>query len=69
MVNEPDRRAANRAAAEHVERMRRRLADGRAELDRMRASVADTNDHMASMADWIDETDRHLRDARRRLDE
>ena len=59
-----DKEDAIRQAADHVERTRRRLADGRASLDRMHRSLQSTSEHMSSMAAWIDETERHLRTAR-----
>jgi peptidoglycan hydrolase CwlO-like protein len=61
-----DREASNRAAAEHVARLRQELEEGRAELDRQRAAVDETNEHLENVAGWIDETERHL-DAARRL--
>ena len=63
-----DREASNRAAAEHVARLRKQLAEGRAELERQRASVDETNEHLESVAGWIDETERHLDTARRQRD-
>ena len=50
-----EREAANRAAREHLERMRERLAAGRDEIDRQHESIADTRDHMSGMGRWIAE--------------
>jgi predicted metal-dependent hydrolase len=58
--------AVNRAIAEHLERLRRRLAEGRSEIERQRASVDATHEHMAGMSRWIAETDRQLGDERAR---
>jgi hypothetical protein len=64
------REAANRAAAEHVERLRRRLEEGKSEIGRQRAVVDSNRDHLADMSRWIEQTDRHLGEerARRRSD-
>jgi predicted nucleic acid-binding Zn-ribbon protein len=51
---------ANRSAREHVERTRRRLREGRAELERLHESIDDTRKHIASMSDWIDGNERAL---------
>jgi hypothetical protein len=64
MSEHDDREALNRSAAEHVEATRRRLADGRAALDRQRESIADTRRHIDEMARWIEDSglehgDRH----------
>ena len=61
-----DNEEANRAAAEHVERTRRRLADGRATIDRLHESVEETNRHLEDIGRWIDETERLLEEERRR---
>jgi predicted nucleic acid-binding Zn-ribbon protein len=55
-----------RAAAEYVERTRRRLADGQATIERLQESVEETNEHLASISGWIDETDRQLKEERER---
>jgi len=56
-----DRRdEANRAALEHLERTRARLARGRENLKRLHESIDDTNKHLESMFDWIAETERTL---------
>ena len=54
------REAVNRAVAEHLDQLRRRLADGRTEIARQRAEVDATHEHMAGMSRWIEETDRQL---------
>jgi hypothetical protein len=51
-----EREAAIRAAADHVERTRRRLQEGRAEIDRQHAEVAQTRDHIGGMRRWLEET-------------
>ena len=61
-----DREAANRSAAEHVERLRRRLADGKSEIDRQRASVDDTREHLSGMSRWIEQTEQALGEERAR---
>ena len=60
------REAANRAAAEHVERLRKRLQDGKDEIGRQRGVVDANRDHMADMSRWIEQTDRHLGEERAR---
>ena len=60
------REAANRAAAEHVERLRKRLQDGKDEIGRQRSVVDANRDHMADMSRWIEQTDRHLGEERAR---
>ena len=50
-----EREAANRSIRDYLERARKRLADGRAELDRQRASVDDTREHLSGMSRWIAE--------------
>ncbi|MFL5928131.1 MAG: hypothetical protein ACJ77E_14475 [Gaiellaceae bacterium] len=55
-----EREAVNHAVAEHLAELRRRLAEGRAEIERQRAEVDATHDHMAGMSRWIQETDRQL---------
>jgi hypothetical protein len=65
-----EREAANRAAAEHVERLRNRLRAGQHEIERQRASVTDTREHLSGMQRWIEHTERQLGEerARRALD-
>jgi hypothetical protein len=60
------REAANRAAAEHVERLRKRLQDGKNEIGRQRGVVDANRDHLADMSRWIEQTDRHLGEERAR---
>lgn len=60
------REAANRAAAEHVERLRKRLQDGKDEIGRQRGVVDANRDHMADISRWIEQTDRHLGEERAR---
>ncbi|NUR77590.1 MAG: hypothetical protein HOQ28_15065 [Thermoleophilia bacterium] len=55
-----EREAVNRAVAEHLERLRRRLAEGKSEIERLRASVDETHEHLAGMSRWIEQTDDHL---------
>ena len=50
-----EREAANRSIREYLDRVRSRLADGRAEIERQRASVDDTREHMSGMGRWIAE--------------
>jgi hypothetical protein len=50
-----EREAANRSIREHLERVRRRLADGQAEIARQRAAVDETREHMSGMGRWIAE--------------
>jgi predicted RNase H-like nuclease (RuvC/YqgF family) len=58
-----------RSAAEHIAQTRRRLKDGREEIDRLQSSVQDMNEHLASMAEWIEATERQLELQRRRPDD
>lgn len=60
------REVANRSVAEHIERLRRRLADGKSEIERQRASVDQTHEHLAGMSRWIEQTDRQLGQERER---
>jgi ribosome-interacting GTPase 1 len=55
-----EREAVNRAVAEHLEQLRRRLAEGRTEIDRQRAEVGATQEHMAEIGRWIEQTDVQL---------
>ena len=50
-----EREAANRSIREYLDRVRARLAAGRAEIDRQRASVDDTREHLSGMGRWIAE--------------
>ena len=60
------REEANRAAAEHVERLRKRLQDGKDEIGRQRGVVDANRDHLADMSRWIEQTDLHLGEERAR---
>jgi hypothetical protein len=61
---------ANRAAREHLERTRQRLAKGRRNLDRLHESIDDTRRHIDTMSEWISETEQALAEEReRRLSE
>jgi hypothetical protein len=60
------REEANRAAAEHIEQLRKRLQDGKDEIGRQRSVVDANRDHMADMSRWIEQTDRHLGEERAR---
>jgi hypothetical protein len=63
------REAANRAVAEHVARLRQRLAAGQDEIERQRAAVQETNEHLTGMRRWIEQTDQQLGNERvRRAD-
>jgi hypothetical protein len=61
-----EREAVNRAVAEHLEQLRRRLAEGRSEIERQRAAIDATHEHMAGMSRWIEETDLQLNQERGR---
>jgi len=60
------REEANRAAAEHVELLRKRLQEGKDEIGRQRGVVDANRDHMADMSRWIEQTDRALGEERAR---
>jgi hypothetical protein len=60
------REETNRVAAEHVERLRKRLQDGKHEIGRQRGVVDANRDHLADMSRWIEQTDRHLGEERAR---
>jgi predicted nucleic acid-binding Zn-ribbon protein len=64
-----EREAANRSIAEHVEELRRRLADGKDEIERQRAAVQETNEHLTGMRRWIEQTDEQLGNERARRDD
>ena len=55
-----------RAAREHLERTRARLAKGRKNLDRLHDSIDDTRRHIDTMSDWIAETEQALAEDRKR---
>jgi chromosome segregation ATPase len=61
-----EREAKNRAVADYLERLRKRLADGRSELERQRALIDETHEHLAGMSRWIEQTDRELGETRSR---
>jgi outer membrane protein TolC len=48
-----EREATLRAAREHLERTRERLAAGRTELERQHASVSETREHLAEIRRWL----------------
>jgi hypothetical protein len=52
-VDDPETR--NRAVAEHVARLRERLLEGQAEIERQRAAVDETHEHLAGMSRWIEQ--------------
>jgi len=59
-----EREAANRSVADYLGRLRQRLAEGRAELQRQRALIDETHEHLAGMSRWIEQTDLELRRTR-----
>jgi hypothetical protein len=61
-----EREAANRSVAEYLESLRRRLADGRSELQRQRAVIDETHEHLVGMSRWIEQTDLQLGQERAR---
>ena len=61
-----EREALNRAVADHLARLRQRLADGKSEIERQRASIDATHEHLAGMSRWIEQTDLHLGQERAR---
>jgi phage shock protein A len=61
-----EREAAIRAAAEHVDRLRQRLRDGKTEIERQHESVSQIREHMAGMSRWIEQTDQLLDEDRSR---
>jgi chromosome segregation ATPase len=61
-----EREAANRAAAEHVVRLRSKLSAGKDEIQRQRASLSDTRDHLSGMQRWIERTEAQLGEERAR---
>lgn len=67
MTSPDDRRLLD--LAEHVTETRRRLEEGKAEIDRQRASVAETERHLSGVSRWIEQTARHLGEARSRRDQ
>jgi hypothetical protein len=52
------REEQNKAAAEHVARLRKSLEDGKAEIERQQALISDTREHMAGMQRFLEERDR-----------
>ena len=60
------REEANRAAAEHVERLRETASGGKIDIGRQRGVVDANRDHMADMSRWIEQTDLHLGEERAR---
>jgi hypothetical protein len=67
-----EREAVNRSAADYLERLRQRLADGRSELERQRALIDETHEHLAGMSRWIEQTELqlgHTRTRRERSDD
>jgi phage shock protein A len=64
-----EREALNRAVAEHLARLRQRLAEGKSEIERQRASVDATHEHLADMSRWIEQTDEQLGRERARRDD
>jgi hypothetical protein len=61
-----EREVANRSVAEYLESLRRRLAEGRSELQRQRAVIDETHEHLAGMSRWIEQTDLELSRTRMR---
>jgi len=61
-----EREALNRAVADHLARLRQRLADGKSEIARQRASIDATHEHLAGMSRWIEQTDLQLDQERAR---
>jgi hypothetical protein len=61
-----EREAANRSIADYLEHLRKRLADGRSELERQRALIDETHEHLAGMSRWIEQTDLQLHRERSR---
>jgi hypothetical protein len=57
--------AVNTAAAEHVRRLRERLAEGREEIARQQASLSETREHIDGVSRWREQTDRLLAEWRR----
>jgi predicted nucleic acid-binding Zn-ribbon protein len=57
-----ERERTIRQASEHVAHMRKRLDDGRAEIERQQASISDTREHMSGIERWLDESRRHAND-------
>jgi hypothetical protein len=59
-----EREAVNRSVADHLARLRQRLAAGKAEIARQRAVVDETHEHLAGMSRWIEQTNLHLGEER-----
>ncbi len=51
-----DREATNQAAQEHIERLRRRLADGRAEIARQHGVLTENREHIEGMWAWLEQS-------------
>ena len=66
MTRDREREEAVDAARAHVERTRKRLADGRATIERLHESIEETNRHLANVSEWIGETERALGEDRAR---
>jgi hypothetical protein len=60
------REAANRSVAEHIARLRRRLAAGKDEIARQKAVIDETNEYLTGMRHWIEQTERELGNERGR---
>lgn len=65
-VRMDEREQRNRTIADHVARLRQRLAAGKHEIDRQRAEVDATNEHLTGMRRWIEQTERQLGNERAR---
>ena len=50
-----EREAANHAVAEHVARLRKKIEDGKAEIDRQQAGISDTRAHISDIERWLEE--------------
>jgi phage-related tail protein len=61
-----ERERVNRAIADYLEGVRRRLNEGKSEIERQRAAVDETNAHMAGMSRWIEQTNQQLGEERAR---
>ena len=61
-----EREAANRAAREHIERLRQRLEAGQSEIARQRASVSGTREHISGIQRWIEHSNQQLGEERAR---
>ena len=61
-----EREQVNRAIANYLEGVRRRLNEGKSEIERQRAAVDETKEHMAGMSRWIEQTNQQLGEERAR---